>query len=480
MKTAVFLFHRDLRIDDNTTLIQTVREGYKIIPVFVFPTEQIEPKKNKFFSNSAVQFMCESLVDLDSTLKEYGSKLHLFRGEYTDVLSKIKSQIRFDRVCSNRDESIYAHQRDDKIKKWCEKHGIDFHQEEDYGLVGLRDGLLPDGRPYSVLQQYYDRFDKDLDVRKPTKMSFQSSNFIQLHSFLTMNISEIKGFYKYNPNIKVHGGRRNGLKKLQSIKDHKEYSTLREFPGKEGTTRASAYLKFGCFSIREMYWEVVKHFGKHHGIIRELVFRDFYYKIYALKPELQRTEAFYAELDKHIPWKYDKKRWDAWIHGRTGIPLVDAGMRQLASEGWMHNRVRMVVATVATRYLLLDWRLCAKFFYASLVDADPFSNTAGWQWSAGVGVQNMIARMRPPMNPFLQSKTYDAKCEYIKRWVPELKDVEARDIHRWFESSARDKYTQTHKIDYPAPIVDPKEASTATTQLFQRFEKEVIAAMKCF
>jgi deoxyribodipyrimidine photo-lyase len=472
MKHAVFIFHRDLRIVDNTTLIQTMREGFQIIPIFVFPSEQIDPKKNAVFSNAAVQFMCESLLDLDTQLQKYGSTLHIFKGDYTEVLTKLKGShdLNIQRVCSNRDESVYAHQRDQKIHAWCEHNHIEFYQHEDYGLVGLCEGLLPDGRPYTVLQQYYNRFDKDIHVRKPSKMRFQASHFVQGHISTVVvgmiTTGQIKSFYTHNPNIKVQGGRQNGLKNLRNLRRHRDYGTSREFPGKEGTTRASGYLKFGCFSIREMYWEVVKQFGKHHGIIRELVFRDFYYKIYALKPELQRTEAFHATLDQRIPWKYDKTRWDAWTEGRTGIPLVDAGMRQLATEGWMHNRVRMVVATVATRYLLIDWRLCAKFFYSSLVDADPFSNTAGWQWSAGVGVQNMIARLRPPMNPFLQSKTYDAQCEYIKHWVPELQDVEPRDIHRWFEKTVQAKYANTH-VNYPAPIVDPKAASIATTELFQ-------------
>ena len=466
-RIAVFLFHRDLRLPDNTALLKAVRDGYRVLPVFVFPPEQIDPRKNKVFSHAAVQFMCESLQDLDQQLRTVGSQLFMLRGSYSEVLGLLSKHTRFQAIYSNRDESIYARQRDDTIAAWCKKNGVDFMQTEDYGLIPLKDGLLPDGRPYTVLQQYLNRFDKDLQVRVPDRFKFAPKHFVESGTWRDvplLQVDNLTALYKPNPEIKVKGGRLVGIKRLKDIKRHNQYATLREYPGKEGTTRASAYLKFGCFSIREMYWEVVKHFGKHHGIIRELVFRDFYFKIYALDPELQRTRAFHTYLDTHIPWKEDKHRWDAWTQGRTGYPLVDAGMRQLATEGWMHNRVRMVVATVATRYMLLDWRSCAKFFYASLVDADPFSNTAGWQWSAGVGVQNMIARLRPPMNPFLQSKKYDVDGEYIKHWVPELRDIPSRDIHRWYEPAVRSKYATV--TTYPAPVVDPKQASAATTKRF--------------
>lgn len=465
--TAVFVFHRDLRLADNTTLIKAIRDGFQILPIFVFPPEQINPTQNPVFSNVAVQFMCESLLDLDRQLRMYSTRLFLFRGEYTDILNQIRKSVNFERLYSNRDESVYAHQRDKRIRAWCDEHRVGMYQEEDYGLIGLKEGLLSNGKPYTVLQQYLNRYDKDLSVRQPTKFRFSSQQFASLDITLdaSLDIAKLHTLYLPNPQVKVRGGRHEGFKRLRAVKSHKDYAQNREFPGLEGTTRASAYLKFGCFSIREMYWEVVKNFGKHHGIIRELVFRDFYFKIYALQPKLQREKAFHAVLDENIPWTKDNKLWVAWTQGSTGIPLVDAGMRQLASEGWMHNRVRMVVATVATRYMLLDWRKCAKFFYSSLVDADPFSNTAGWQWSAGVGVQNTLARLRPPMNPFLQSHKYDAECSYIKKWVPELRDVPNRHIHHWYDPKIHSQYAST--TSYPAPIVNPKEASAFTTKLFQ-------------
>lgn len=467
---AVFLFHRDLRLVDNTTLIQAVKDGYKVIPVFCFPPKQIDPQKNVVFSHPAVQFMCESLRDLDQSLRRFNAKLHMFHGDYEDVLDILLKTLPFQRVYSNRDESVFAHQRDGRIDTWCKKHDIAFIQNEDYGLVSLHDGLLPDGRPYSVLQQYYKRFDKDVHVRKVNKYSFTKNNFknVATNSKKEIHAEQLKSLYQPVLGIKVKGGRSEGIKMLQRLRTFREYTHTRDYPAQEGTTRASAYLKFGCISIREMYWQIVKQFGKHHGLVRELVFRDFYFKIYALRPELQRTRAYHHEMDQRIPWTKDAKRWNAWTNGTTGFPMVDAGMRQLMQEGWMHNRVRMLVASVATRYLLLDWRKCAQFFYSRLVDADPFSNTAGWQWSAGIGVDS-APYFRAPFNPFRQSERFDKDAEYIKRWVPELAPVASRDIHRWGDPNVRAKYDKT--IKYPSPIVDAKVASAESVRIWKSAAK---------
>jgi deoxyribodipyrimidine photo-lyase len=232
---------------------------------------------------------------------------------------------------------------------------------------------------------------------------------------------------------------------------------------KDATTKMSAHLHFGTISIREAYWAFIRN----KSLIRELVFRSFYLKIYSLKPELQRGKAYREKLDKNIKWNSlsnSKKEWKAWITGTTGFPLCDAGMRQLLYENWVHNRVRMIVATVPTRYLRIDWRDCLKYFYKNLVDADVFSNTAGWQWSCGVGPDG-APFFRPPMNPFIQSKKFDENAEYIKKWIPELKDVDSKDIHKWFDEKIRNKYPD---CKYPEPIVNYQEASKKTVLEYKK------------
>jgi deoxyribodipyrimidine photo-lyase len=465
--TVLFLFHRDLRLIDNTALIEAIKSKQKVIPVFIFPPEQIDEEKNSYFSHPAVQFMCESLDELDKDLKILGSQLYTFKGDNLDVLSAIYKKTQFKSIYYNRDYSVYATKRDKIITEWCKDHTIESHGEyEDYDLIPLQNGLLPDGRPYSNLSQYLHKFETTQTVKDVITQKLKSSDVY--HSSLSnvahyIPISKIHSFYKKNENIKQHGGRKNALKIVHKVKDFKHYEKERDFPALDNTTHISAHLHFGTVSIREFYWALHKELGPHNGIIRQLAFRSMYLKIYALKPELQRGEAYRKKIDEYIKWKKDPKYWKAWTTGHTGFPLVDAGMRQLHYENWVHNRVRIVVASVATRYLNLDWRDCAKYYYQYLVDADTFNNTAGWGFSSGTGVDASLY-FRPAINPFIQSKKLDEDAIYIKKWLPELKDVAPKDIHNWGNPKIRAKYTN---IDYPEPIIDQKTASRKTLEEFK-------------
>jgi deoxyribodipyrimidine photo-lyase len=191
-------------------------------------------------------------------------------------------------------------------------------------------------------------------------------------------------------------------------------------------------------------------------------------KIYGLKPELQRGKALHDALDKAIPWSYDKGEFKKWCEGKTGFPIVDAGMRQLNTIGWQHNRVRMITSNILTKYLLIDWRWGERYFAQQLVDYDPASNAMGWQWSASVG-PDAVPYFRAPFNPYIQSKKFDTDCEYIKKWVPELKEVDPKDIHKWDDEKVRTKYPT---ISYPAPLVVQKEASRRAVKIYKEaFEK---------
>jgi deoxyribodipyrimidine photo-lyase len=387
---SVFLFHRDLRLIDNTALNAAFESGDKIIPVFIFPPEQIDPDKNSYFSHPAVQFMCESLDEVNKDLKTFDSQLYTFKGDNLDVLTSIHNHIQFSRLYQNRDYSVYAEKRDRKIAQWCKEHKVDFCGDyEDYDIVPLKNALLPDGRPYTTLSQYLHKLETTEKVRAVNKLKPKSSNFY--HSSLTsvhryIPINEIHAFYTKNDNIKQRGGRLNALKIMKQLAKFKKYDSERHIPSLDKTTHISAHLHFGTVSIREYYWALHKALGAHNGIIRQLAFRSMYLKVYALHPELQRGVAFRKKIDEAIHWEKDPVCWKAWTSGQTGFPLVDAGMKQLHYENWVHNRVRIVVASVATRYLNLDWRDCSKYYYQNLVDADTFNNTAGWGFSSGIGV----------------------------------------------------------------------------------------------
>jgi deoxyribodipyrimidine photo-lyase len=462
-KVAVFLFHRDFRLSDNTTLISAISQGYKILPVFIFTPEQINPVQNEYFSHPSVQFMCESLEDLHKQLR--GNGLFLFKGETVQTLKRIHSQCPFTAFFSNQDYSKYARDRDAQISAWCESMKISFSQKEDYGLLPLSDVMVPaTGKPYTVLSQFYKRILRDDNIRAVTEYKYNKRDFVVCGAH-DISVNELNTLYVALPDLAIHGGRTRGLAMLDNLKNLKNYQDTRDYPATtNGTSKASPHLKFGTVSIREMYWEIVRLYGKEHGLIRELVFRDFYMKIYALKPELQRGVALHEKLDKKIKWSYDKDLFEAWKEGKTGFPLVDAGMRELNKTGHQHNRIRMLCGSVLTKYFLIDWRWGLKYYYTHLVDADIFSNTAGWGFVSSTG-PDAVPYFRAPFNPFIQSSKFDKDAEYIKKWVPELKDVPPKDIHNWFSPSVRSKMPN---LKYPAPIVDHKMASARAMDVFKK------------
>jgi deoxyribodipyrimidine photo-lyase len=460
MNVAVFLFHRDLRLNDNTTLIFAINQGYKILPVFIFTPEQINQKQNPYFSHPAVQFMCESLEDLNNQL--HGG-LYCFTGKNVAVLSSLYRECKFTALFSNQDYSKYATDRDAEIQSWCAKNNVKFVQEEDYGLLPLKDGLLSNPeRPYLNLAQFYKRVINTLEIRAVKPYIYSAADF-HTQAFKLKNKSSFQGLYNNLPGLAIHGGRTRGLAMLANLKNLKTYQATRDYPAKAGTSRASPHLKFGTVSIREMFHEVKRLFNIQHGLIRELVFRDFYLKIYALKPELQRGRALYDALDKKVPWVYDTKLFAAWTNGRTGYPLVDAGMKELNQTGHQHNRIRMLCGSTLTKYFLIDWRWGLKYYYTHLVDADIFSNTAGWGFVSSTGPDG-VPYFRAPFNPFIQSKKFDPDAEYIKRWLPELQPVSAQDLHKWHDPAVRRRYPN---VTYPAPVVDHKLASARAITVFK-------------
>ncbi len=244
---------------------------------------------------------------------------------------------------------------------------------------------------------------------------------------------------------------------LDDLDRFRDYKTRRDFPFEHGTTRLSAYLKFGLCSIREIHEAVSKQLGILHPLIRQLYWRDFYIHIAFHFPHVFKR-AFKPRYER-IQWSYDSSLFQMWCEGKTGFPIVDAGMRQLNTTGWMHNRVRMIVASFLTKDLHIDWRWGERYFAERLVDYDPSVNNGNWQWAASTG-----ADAQPYFrifNPWRQQKRYDKECKYIKKWIPELSKVKANIIHKWFKPTNLDS-----EISYPKPIVDHKEESQFAKELF--------------
>ena len=234
--------------------------------------------------------------------------------------------------------------------------------------------------------------------------------------------------------------------------------TLRNFLSYE-TSNLSAFINLGLISIREVYFKIIEKLGNKNNLIDELYWRDFYYNILYYFPHIVGN-SFNKKYDK-IEWNHDTKNFKKWCRGETGFPVVDACMRQLNETGFMHNRGRMIVASFLTKDLLIDWRLGEQYFSTKLIDYNISANLNGWQWVAGTGTDAQpYFRI---FNPWTQSKTYDKDCNYIKKWIPELKDVINNDIHKWFKS-----YEQYKKISYPIPIIKNDEARLETLKAYKK------------
>jgi len=433
--SQIFIFRRDLRIQDNTGLDALHKYPEPIIPIFIFVPDQIDPQKNPYFSNNCVQFMCESLKDLEKNIDAKGGKMNYFYGEPISVIDKIDKILKTNKIVRigvNQDYTLYSRKRDEKIEEYCKKNGIDFSSKEDICIQPIGTVKTGSDTIYKKYTPFYNKA-KELPIRKPVIRTAYNFAAVKLNPKGGRLLTK---FYKNNPNLLHHGGRENALRQLAHLPA--DYQKTRNIPSIP-TTELSAYNKFGCISIRELMAKLDK------DISRELYFRDFYYNIIYHYPYI---------LGKTFEPKWDKLKWDkpsprllrAFYEGHTGFPIIDAGIRQMTTTGFMHNRLRMLVASFFTKDLLYDWRIGERFFANNLYDYDPTQNNCGWQVVAGFG-PSALDWFRV-MNPWLQTEKFDPECVYIKKWVPELSKYSAKQIINQ-EWDAK---------DYPRPIVNHEDA----------------------
>lgn len=455
MTTTLFLFHRDLRLQDNTALIAALKSHDQVIPVFVFERAQVG-NNNEYKSTNAVQFMIESLQELDGELKEKGSKLYTFYGESETVIKKVlKAKKDIVAVYSHFDYTPFAQARDKKLASVCKQGNVSWIQMHDYVLNPPEAVLKDNGEPYTVFTPYMKKA-RLVNVRKPQRNTH--SNYFGGNLADTVSLADIKKKLVPKPNKELftHGGREEARKLLNRLDHLKQYKTDRDFPAKQATTGLSAHHKFGTVSLRETYYKVVGTLGITSTLINELYWHDFYTQVAFHFPNVFGKS--FQEKYRKVTWRNNKKEFDAWCEGKTGFPIVDAGMRQLVTTGYMHNRVRMIVASFLTKDLLIDWRWGEKFFAQHLTDYDPAVNNGSWQWAASTGTDAQpYFRI---FNPWLQQQKFDTDCEYIKRWVPELETVSAKNIHNWYKE-------QIHGVTYPEPIVDHKDRSAQAKAAFK-------------
>jgi len=459
----IFLFRRDLRIVDNVGFNRLVSEGNQILPVFIMNPEQIDRQKNDFFSDKSVQFMSESLKDLDMSIKKAGGNgINLFYGNNLDVLDDIVLNNDIEGICLNEDYTPYSRKRDLEIaEQICFKNNVEFISNMDIPLYDFKQIETKGGTAYKRFKWFHHNT-KSMDVNQPINLSNQAEFYTgSINSKYLSNFKKLKSFYKYNPYLIVNGGRNNGLKHMRGvIKKLKNYKAVRQTPlmtGQPTSSLMSAYLKFGCVSIREMYYEILNYFDSSHELIRQMVWRDFYYNIIWAYPEtfLDNSHSYIRDF----PWQNDYETFEKWCLGQTGLPFVDASMRQLNREGYMSNRGRLACASFLIRNLHIDWKWGEKYFATQLVDYDPSQNNGNWQWVSSSGMESQAYYRY--INPEKDLVEFDPYCIYVKKYIPEIRDVECHHIH----SGSAGLYS-----DYISPIVDVKET-------FSQF-KDIVKSIK--
>jgi deoxyribodipyrimidine photo-lyase len=461
-KTGLFLFHRDLRIHDNTGFIEACKQCSRLITCFIFTPEQVG-KHNSYKSANAIAFMIESLAELAHTIHSAGGELCLFYGKTTDILKDLVKTHNIDAVFFNRDYSPYAKDRTQSVSDLCNRMNVECITSSDYYLYEPGSVKTGGGGYYKKFTPFYDTV-LHIDVPKPQKLTTKHLACL-VHCAHGSKISMKRAIELFGQGAAtdrlVEGGRTNALALLKrGLATQSHYDATRDFLT-NSTTGLSAAIKFGCISIREIYHAFLAKYGRKFGLIRELIWREFFAHVLHNFPEVLRGS--YQPKFRHIKWLTRSEHLKAWKEGRTGFPVVDACMRQLNNTGYMHNRGRMIVANFLIKTLLIDWRLGEQYFAQKLTDYDPASNNGNWQGISGTGVD-----MKPyfrDMNPWIQSAKFDQNAEFIKKWVPELSQVLSRDIHKWSIAHKVEKYKE---IRYPKPIVDYDEQKEKMLAMYEK------------
>jgi deoxyribodipyrimidine photo-lyase len=425
---TLFWHRRDLRIPDNSGLFKALKQGENVQPIFIFDTRILNllPKNDQ-----RVLFIHQTIQELSASYKKLGASLWVFHGDPTQLIPDLVEQHAVKHVFCNRDYEPNAIKRDKFIHEALQKLNCTFSGSKDQVIFEKDEVVKPDGNPYHVFTPYMKRWKEKLNAfyLKAYPVEKYLSNLNSGKELPVPTLKEL-GFDEVQtqdfPPLKI------------PTKIIQNYHNTRDIPSVDGTSRLSLHLRFGTISIRELAQKAMETNEKYFN---ELIWRDFYQMILYWYPK-SINHAFKSEYDL-IEWEFDEKQFRAWCDGKTGYPLVDAGMRELNETGHMHNRIRMVVASFLCKHLLHDWRLGERYFAEKLLDFELASNVGGWQWAAGSGVD--AAPYFRIFNPTSQQEKFDPKFEYIKRWVPE------------FGTKA-----------YPEPIVEHK---WARERILERYKK---------
>lgn len=429
----IFWFRRDLRLNDNAGLYHALKSNNPVLPIFIFDKIILDKLEDK--ADRRVEFIHTVLDDIHSSLNRIGSSLEVFYATPMEAFSKLLLQYKIGKVFTNEDYEPYAKERDLSILLLLQANGASLHTFKDQVIFEKDEVVKDDGRPYTVFTPYSRKWKavlKDYHLNQyPTEKYF--NNFYQQP-------------LQFIPSLQSMGFKNVYLSFPSKVLDEQivlKYGEQRNFPAISGTSKLGVHLRFGTVSIRTITKQCS---NLSESYLNELIWRDFYQMILWHFPQVGQGKAFKPAYD-NIEWRRDEGMFEKWCNGQTGYPIVDAGMRELNATGFMHNRVRMVVASFLTKHLLLDWRLGEAYFAQKLLDFDLASNNGGWQWAAGSGCD--AAPYFRIFNPYLQTKKFDPKLDYINKWVPEL-----------------------NELNYPQPIIEHEFARKSCLEVYAKALKK--------
>jgi deoxyribodipyrimidine photo-lyase len=399
-KINVFWFRRDLRLEDNLGLENVLKRDLKVLPIFIFDTDVLNKLENK--ADRRVDYFHQALNGIHEKLKEHKSGLTVFHGNPLSVFEKLIKDFDVEAVFCNKDYEPQAIKRDKEVENFLKKNQIDFKNYKDQVIFEEDEVVKKDGTPYTVFTPYSKKWKEVLNSNKIENFTTNFSQFLQYSAPKFPSLKDI-GFEKTDIEFTEPT-----LEKA-IINNYDQY---RDFPALNHTTHLGIALRFGTISIRKCVQFAIKH---NEIWLNELIWREFFMQILYHFPKVVHQS--FKEKYENIQWRNDEKEFKLWCEGKTGYPIVDAGMRQLNETGFMHNRVRMVVASFLTKHLLIDWRWGEAYFAEKLLDYELSSNNGNWQWAAGCGC-DAVPYFRV-FNPSEQTKKFDKDQKYIKKWLTE-------------------------------------------------------------
>ncbi|RBP41381.1 deoxyribodipyrimidine photo-lyase [Roseimicrobium gellanilyticum] len=460
-RVSIHWFRRDLRLTDNTALHHASKGSDQVVPAYILSTWK---RQHDWTGPNRQHFLCGNLESLAKNLEAIGSQLLLRAGDAVSELERLVHETGASAVYTNRDPDPFGREVEGKVAAMCQKHGVEFLTFKDVTLHGPEEVLNGEGKPYRVYTPYSKNW---LSLPKPEPVPAVKSLGITLPKLVSLKLPTVRHWSlpECTAATPPPGERtaRDRMKAFISSGRLAAYADMRNTPAGHHSSCLSPDLRYGLIGIRELYQRCQKAAATAkastkasiEAYVKELAWREFYMTVLHHWPEVLEME-FNPEF-RSVPWDGDDAHYEAWKEGRTGFPIVDAGMRQLLATGWMHNRVRMIVSMFLTKDLHVHWRLGESWFMQQLVDGEIASNNGGWQWSAGTGAD--AAPYFRIQNPWTQTKRYDPEGEYIKQWVPELKDVAAEKLFQPCDTPLAK--------GYPLPIVDHSQERERTLKRFK-------------